>query len=100
MIDRSPSCVLLMYALPRRAFRALTPSIALPIFFLIIRRPPRSTLFPYTTLFRSGLQREAGGTDPGVCLPEPPGRRGPPRRGGDAARAAGGGGAGGAGEIP
>src|SRR5436309_5822547 len=24
------------------------------IFFLMIRRPPRSTLFPYTTLFRSG----------------------------------------------
>src|SRR6266513_3972058 len=24
-----------------------------PFFFLIIRRPPRSTLFPYTTLFRS-----------------------------------------------
>src|SRR5574344_1348345 len=23
-----------------------------PIFFLMIRRPPRSTLFPYTTLFR------------------------------------------------
>src|SRR5256885_3699118 len=23
----------------------------------MIRRPPRSTLFPYTTLFRSGLQR-------------------------------------------
>src|SRR2546430_16259413 len=36
-------------------------------FFLMIRRPPRSTLFPYTTLFRSsgvqpepGLDREAG----------------------------------------
>src|SRR2546430_13458610 len=28
-------------------------------FFLMIRRPPRSTLFPYTTLFRS--QRDAGG---------------------------------------
>src|SRR5256885_1318454 len=33
--------------------------ISLPIifsffFFLMIRRPPRSTLFPYTTLFRSG----------------------------------------------
>src|SRR3712207_7589206 len=29
-------------------------------FFLMIRRPPRSTLFPYTTLFRSRyrLQRE------------------------------------------
>src|SRR5256885_12014139 len=29
-------------------------------FFLMIRRPPRSTLFPYTTLFRSlGLPQEA-----------------------------------------
>src|SRR3712207_8269236 len=28
-------------------------------FFLMIRRPPRSTLFPYTTLFRSSL-RAAG----------------------------------------
>src|SRR5260370_18185272 len=26
---------------------------ASPFFFLMIRRPPRSTLFPYTTLFRS-----------------------------------------------
>src|SRR5256886_12096767 len=26
-------------------------------FFLMIRRPPRSTLFPYTTLFRSGSSR-------------------------------------------
>src|SRR3989442_6380309 len=26
-------------------------------FFLMIRRPPRSTLFPYTTLFRSGRRR-------------------------------------------
>src|SRR3712207_8383677 len=33
------------------------------IFFLMIRRPPRSTLFPYTTLFRSaagGAGRRAG----------------------------------------
>src|SRR2546426_11390835 len=27
-------------------------------FFLMIRRPPRSTLFPYTTLFRSHLLHE------------------------------------------
>src|SRR5688572_31820562 len=27
------------------------------IFFLMIRRPPRSTLFPYTTLFRSAFAR-------------------------------------------
>src|SRR3712207_7598236 len=29
------------------------------LFFLMIRRPPRSTLFPYTTLFRSLDKREA-----------------------------------------
>src|SRR5438132_12119833 len=32
-------------------------------FFLMIRRPPRSTLFPYTTLFRS---REARSGEPGA----------------------------------
>src|SRR2546430_6752925 len=32
-------------------------------FFLMIRRPPRSTLFPYTTLFRSGLQNLPDSTD-------------------------------------
>src|SRR2546422_4634354 len=39
-------------------------------FFLMIRRPPRSTLFPYTTLFRSHA-------DPGTGLPlqEMPRRR-------------------------
>src|SRR4029434_9043179 len=30
-----------------------TVSSVLQSFFLMIRRPPRSTLFPYTTLFRS-----------------------------------------------
>src|SRR5438132_10247953 len=30
------------------------------IFFLMIRRPPRSTLFPYTTLFRSTYTDIAG----------------------------------------
>src|SRR5256885_12584409 len=41
----------------------------------MIRRPPRSTLFPYTTLFRSGL-------DPGTSAhPRGPHRPGdPPRR--------------------
>src|SRR2546428_12331917 len=29
------------------------PLLSLFFFFLMIRRPPRSTLFPYTTLFRS-----------------------------------------------
>src|SRR2546430_8047646 len=30
----------------------------------MIRRPPRSTLFPYTTLFRSKLRGQRGGSDP------------------------------------
>src|SRR2546422_4568933 len=39
-------------------------------FFLMIRRPPRSTLFPYTTLFRS--RRRHGARDDGR-LPPPGG---------------------------
>src|SRR5215211_8246440 len=45
-------------------------------FFLMIRRPPRSTLFPYTTLFRSPAVARA---------PSRP--RSPPRRSRRAARA-------------
>src|SRR3712207_9338924 len=33
-------------------------------FFLMIRRPPRSTLFPYTTLFRSKERKIASGGQP------------------------------------
>src|SRR5574344_1147161 len=33
--------------------------VPLGFFFLMIRRPPRSTLFPYTTLFRSPPARPA-----------------------------------------
>src|SRR3712207_7050121 len=40
--------------------------LVLFVFFLMIRRPPRSTLFPYTTLFRSRVtvlnQRGPAGT--------------------------------------
>src|ERR1022692_1948745 len=37
-----------------RAVQRPVPRPAAPLFFfLMIRRPPRSTLFPYTTLFRS-----------------------------------------------
>src|SRR2546422_2126045 len=53
-------------------------------FFLMIRRPPRSTLFPYTTLFRSA----AGGKAPSTkcrrarktaCRPRAPGSGGSTR---------------------
>src|SRR6266536_6328971 len=47
-------------------------------FFLMLRHPPRSTLFPYTTLFRSmyqGLHRATrpGDPQPLAGRPEPPG---------------------------
>src|SRR2546422_550222 len=45
--------ILLVYELNRSVLLAENENI----FFLMIRRPPRSTLFPYTTLFRSGLAR-------------------------------------------
>src|SRR5438445_5514767 len=40
------------------------------LFFLIIRRPPRSTLFPYTTLFRSHVE---GGLELYLETEAPPG---------------------------
>src|SRR6266581_6725103 len=55
-------------------------------FFLMIRRPPRSTLFPYTTLFRSHRGPAAAGgparrARPGGGRPrEPPAARGRPGR--------------------
>src|SRR5256885_9547165 len=58
-----------------------TADFTLFFFFLMIRRPPRSTLFPYTTLFRSasklGVPVQAisfheGATDSGsLALPQP-----------------------------
>src|SRR5256886_12623573 len=42
-------------------------------FFLMIRRPPRSTLFPYTTLFRSRTRRRR--TGPQGRSPRAPARR-------------------------
>src|SRR5258708_25288967 len=51
----------------------------LPLFFfLMIRRPPRSTLFPYTTLFRSTeLHDPRGHDDPLRRLPGVRGQCGP-----------------------
>src|SRR5437667_5171277 len=37
----------------RRLFIMFSHTLPFFFFFLMIRRPPRSTLFPYTTLFRS-----------------------------------------------
>src|SRR6266853_5111300 len=45
-------------------FMVITLLIASTFFFLMIRRPPRSTLFPYTTLFRSQLARRMRGELP------------------------------------
>src|ERR1035437_5704737 len=39
-------------------------------FFLMIRRPPRSTLFPYTTLFRSIVRLRSGAAHTHLCRDE------------------------------
>src|SRR5437868_12022635 len=58
----------------------LSPAFTLTYFFFLLRRPPRSTLFPYTTLFRSrtGADQTTGPTSY-LILPPALGRRG--RRG-------------------
>src|SRR5438445_1993646 len=62
-------------------WRASRPSVehhTISFFFLIIRHPPRSTLFPYTTLFRSSQVRPCRrvgmarrGTGPGSAAQRP-----------------------------
>src|SRR3989475_72535 len=49
-------------------------TLCLPIFFfffLMIRRPPRSTLFPYTTLFRSWRGKRCSYTPAGTSTGAP-----------------------------
>ena len=41
------------------------------VFFLMIRRPPRSTLFPYTTLFRSQSPKSLAGHTPRCVIKYP-----------------------------
>src|ERR1039457_7324687 len=58
---------------PRQAYSASASLSCSPcFFFLMIRRPPRSTLFPYTTLFRSLLETRRQRSPLGHCL-NPPG---------------------------
>src|SRR5215204_7476061 len=63
---------MLVLNLPFKALMFLTLMRSSLFFFLMIRRPPRSTLFPYTTLFRSwkAEHEPAAGARPGtVGLP-------------------------------
>src|SRR5207244_12713441 len=43
--------------LSSRQYITVTNTSCFCIFFIMILRPPRSTLFPYTTLFRSKLEQ-------------------------------------------
>src|SRR3712207_8466411 len=62
--------------------------VYLIFFFLMIRRPPRSTLFPYTTLFRSWFPR-AVARDPQAARPGRVRGRSAGRRGAGALRPGG-----------
>src|SRR3989337_837567 len=52
--DRAPTHVVASCATARRSGLCLFFVVVFFFFFLRIRRPPRSTPFPYPTLFRSG----------------------------------------------
>src|SRR5439155_17928602 len=49
---------------------------SLSLFFLLTRRPPRSTLFPYTTLFRSRVGGLRAHVEPAALERHPHGRPG------------------------
>src|SRR6266567_989504 len=51
--DVAAEYVLELAVEPQAAAPGLREHVCDYVFFLMIRRPPRSTLFPYTTLFRS-----------------------------------------------
>src|SRR5256885_7747149 len=55
MTARSSSCLIFLCSYPSDHLRFIF------FFFLMIRRPPRSTLFPYTTLFRSVVHAQRPG---------------------------------------
>src|SRR5687767_12599959 len=76
-VDRPSLCILCVSPSPPPApdrlssfsARRATARALFSVFFLMIRRPPRSTLFPYTTLFRSVVISEAREDfDPSVDL--------------------------------
>src|SRR2546422_7502453 len=64
----------------RRVWMEVSHIVSPVFFFLMIRRPPRSTLFPYTTLFRSRVRclcaaGDGGGDRRGPVKPAPGQRR-------------------------
>src|SRR5256885_16361645 len=67
----------------KRLLRLVASSLWSFFFFLMIRRPPRSTLFPYTTLFRSrsdaAPSARPGGSASAFCEPERTKSRPPPQ---------------------
>src|SRR5260364_212696 len=63
LIERITVCLALLTSRPRDLAHLRYTLIY--FFFLMIRRPPRSTLFPYTTLFRSSARARSGTS----CIP-------------------------------
>src|SRR5690349_2425024 len=57
------------YRLPLTSMYACTACFFAFFFFLMIRRPPRSTLFPYTTLFRSSGRPAVPDSFAAPCAP-------------------------------
>src|SRR3989304_5512172 len=54
LVPTALTCLIFL-PIPRSESSCSPAVFSLFFFFLMIRRPPRSTLFPYTTLFRSAI---------------------------------------------
>src|SRR6185437_17102556 len=68
-----PQHSIFAHLISRHLYSYPSPTFFLFFFFLMIRRPPRSTLFPYTTLFRSYTRPHAridlsARADRGTCV--------------------------------
>src|SRR5256885_1472727 len=66
---QSPCNLVCRLLLEKKNSLTIVTLFTLSFFFLMIRRPPRSTLFPYTTLFRSrplALNGKAGPSSIGL----------------------------------
>src|SRR5437764_12812395 len=77
-----PSLNLLLLITPVLSLSLPTFLSIILFFFLMIRRPPRSTLFPYTTLFRSDLEQHhpPGAEDGGQLAVQDGINQGPDRK--------------------
>src|SRR5258706_11937005 len=72
LCDHKSTCLISIHLLLSYPFFCWILTVFFSFFFLMTRRPPRSTLFPYTTLFRSAYACSAQDGGTAACEPQQP----------------------------